>query len=295
MKVAAKAWVTSIGSVAVIVEGADVGLAYEMDGDGVPVTLLHGFTQSRRSWSEVRSMMPAGYRWVAPDLRGHGETRTSPGAPCTMEACTSDLELLWDHLGIERTHLVGYSMGGRLALHVAARRPGRLLSLLTVGAHAGLDGPARQTRRQEDDALARRIEEHGIPAFVDYWGGLPLFAGLQRRGPEFVAQIREQRLQNQASGLACSLRGMGAGAMQPVWEDLAGAGFPSTFVAGELDERYVAYAGRLAAAVPGGRFEIVAGAGHPVHQEKPAEFAGLLAGHLAAATAAASASSSTVD
>jgi 2-succinyl-6-hydroxy-2,4-cyclohexadiene-1-carboxylate synthase len=279
----------------VIVKGADVSLAYDVSGDGAPVTLLHGFTQSRRSWNEVVRGMLGGYRRVAPDLRGHGETAIAPNAPCTMEACTGDLEMLWDELGIERTHLVGYSMGGRLALHVAARRPRRVLSLLTIGAHAGLEGAARETRRQEDEVLARRIETDGIPSFVDYWGALPLFAGLQKRGPEFVELIREQRLENQASGLACSLRGMGAGAMRPVWDGLARAGFRSTFVAGELDGRYAGYAHRLAATAPLGRFEIVPGAGHPVHQEKPDEFARLLATHLAAATAAASSSSSTVD
>src|SRR3981081_1793928 len=91
--------------------------------------------------------MPQGWMWIVPDLRGHGKTRTQPGAVCTMETCTRDLEMLWDHLGMTRPHLAGYSMGGRLALHVAARRPQRILSLLTIGAHAGLEEEARAGRR----------------------------------------------------------------------------------------------------------------------------------------------------
>jgi 2-succinyl-6-hydroxy-2,4-cyclohexadiene-1-carboxylate synthase len=266
-----------------ILEGADVRLNYFVEGEGIPVTLLHGFTQSGRSWQEVIKTMPGGWRWVVPDLRGHGETRTRPGAPCTMDACLGDLVMLWDHLDVQRTHLVGYSMGGRLALHVAARTPERLLSLLTIGAHAGLDEDAREGRRLGDEALAKRIEQDGLEAFVKYWSGLPLFAGLERRGPSFVAQLRAERMNNTVGGLACSLRGMGAGVMAPLWRDLARVTVPSTFVAGQLDHGYVASARRLAAAVPHGRVEVVVRAGHSVHQERPEAFARALAAHLAAA------------
>ena len=278
-----------------ILEGEDVRLSYFVTGEGPPVTLLHGFTQSGRSWRELISRTPEGWKWIVPDLRGHGGTQTPRGAACSMDACTADLEALWDHLGVERTHLVGYSMGGRLALHVAARRPERVLSLLTIGAHAGLEEDARAGRRQGDEGLAERIERDGVEAFVNYWGSLPLFAGLERRGPAYVSEVRAERLQNHAAGLACSLRGMGAGVMEPLWDELAGATFPCTFVAGQLDHGYVASARRLAATVRNGRAEVVLRAGHPVHQERPDAFARVLANHLAAAAAAVTSSSSTVD
>ena len=279
-----------------ILDRSDVRLSYFVEGVGPPVTLLHGFTQSGRSWREVISKMPAGWKWIVPDLRGHGKTQTRRGAPCSMDACTEDLVALWEELDLGRTHLVGYSMGGRLALHIAAHRPERVASLLTVGAHAGLDEDAREGRRSGDDGLAERIEKEGIEAFVNYWGALPLFAGLERRGPSYVAQVREERLENHVAGLACSLRGMGAGVMEPVWGEVARATFPCTFVAGQLDHGYVASARRLAAAVPDGRFEIVPRAGHAVHQERPDAFVRVLASHLAAAmTTGLSAPSSTFD
>jgi 2-succinyl-6-hydroxy-2,4-cyclohexadiene-1-carboxylate synthase len=268
-----------------IVEGADVNLNYFVTGEGAPVTLLHGFTQSGRSWREVIANMPSGWRWVVPDLRGHDETRVrKAAAPFTMDTATADLEMLWDHLDIGRTHLVGYSMGGRLALHVATRRPERILSLLTIGAHAGLEGDARDARREGDEALAERIETEGLEAFVDYWSALPLFAGLERRGPAFLAQIRAERMRNTVAGLAASLRGMGAGVMEPLWGDLAKVAVPSTFVAGQLDHGYVAAARRLAAAVPNGHVEVVLQAGHPAHQERPEAFARVLGDHLASAS-----------
>jgi 2-succinyl-6-hydroxy-2,4-cyclohexadiene-1-carboxylate synthase len=281
-----------IHDLVVILEGHDVRLNYEVIGEGSPVTLLHGFTQSGRSWHEVISMMPKGWRWILPDLRGHGGTRVKPGAPYTMEACTADLEMLWDSLGVARTHLAGYSMGGRLALHVAAARPHRLLSLLTIGAHAGLDEEAREGRRRSDEALAQRIETGGLDAFVDYWSSLPLFQGLERRGPAFLAEVRAARMDNHATGLAESLRGMGAGAMRPVWNQLDHVNVPSTFVAGELDDGYSASARRLAASVPGSRVVLVQRAGHGAHQERPEAFARLLLAHLEAASERSESSSS---
>ncbi len=275
-----------------ILEGDDVRLNYEVIGEGSPVTLLHGFTQSGRSWHEIVSLMPAGWKWVLPDLRGHGATRVQPGAPYTMEACTEDLVRLWDSLGIARTHLVGYSMGGRLALHVAAARPERILSLLTIGAHAGLDEEAREGRRRGDEALAQRIENDGLEAFVNYWSSLPLFEGLERRGPSFLAQVRAARMDNHVAGLAESLRGMGAGAMRPVWNELGRVKVPATFVAGQLDHGYAASARRLAASVHEGRVVIVQRAGHTVHQERPEAFSRLLLAHLEAASERSEASPS---
>jgi 2-succinyl-6-hydroxy-2,4-cyclohexadiene-1-carboxylate synthase len=268
----------------VILEGEDVRLNYEVIGEGSPVTLLHGFTQSGRSWHEVISLMPDRWKWILPDLRGHGATVVRPGGPYTMEACTADLEMLWASLGIARTHLVGYSMGGRLALHVAAQRPDRLLSLLTIGAHAGLEEEAREGRRRGDEALARRIETEGLDAFVSYWSSLPMFEGLQRRGPSFLAEVRAARMDNHAAGLAESLRGMGAGAMRPLWNELNRVTVPSTFVAGQLDHGYAASARRLAASVPHGRVVLLQRAGHTAHQERPEAFSRLLLAHLEAAS-----------
>lgn len=264
-----------------VLDGSDVHLHYVVIGDGVPVTLLHGFTLSGRSWQEVIGAMPLGWKWVVPDLRGHGATRIPSGAPCTMDACMGDLEMLWDHLGIEQTHLVGYSMGGRLALHVAAHRPDRVLSLLTIGAHAGLEPEAREGRRQGDEALAQRIEKDGLEAFVDYWGSLPLLAGVERRGPGFTAQLRAERMGNHVAGLAKSLRGMGAGRMEPVWDQLSQLKCPCTFVAGQLDHGYVASARRLGSTVVNGRVEVVLRAGHAAHLERPEAFARVLTAHLA--------------
>jgi 2-succinyl-6-hydroxy-2,4-cyclohexadiene-1-carboxylate synthase len=278
-----------------VVNGQGVSVAYDEAGEGEPVTLLHGFTLNGRSWREVIAKMRDGRRWIMPDIRGHGDTRTDRGAPVTMEACAADLALLWDALGIERTHVVGYSMGGRLALHVAVRLTDRVRSIVTVSAHAGLDETAREGRRQGDEALAERIERFGIEPFVNYWAAQPMFAGLERRGAAFAARLRAERLSNDPQGLAASLRGMGAGAMEPLWDDLQQLDMPCTFVAGADDAPYVNYARRLSESVSGSHLEIVPRCGHSVAMERPAAMAKVLSAHLAWAGAApAGASSSTL-
>ena len=257
------------------------------------VTLLHGFTLSGKTWNDLTSRVRgAEWTWITPDLRGHGAT---PLMPCTMDDCVGDLVALWQRLGVERTHLVGYSMGGRLALHVATRLPERVQSLCTVGAHAGLDQNARLARRQSDETLAAKLESNGIEPFVNYWSAQPMFAGIERRGATFNARLRVVRLANAPAGLACSLRGMGAGAMTPLWDDLPRIACACTFVAGDDDSPYVTAARRMAAAVPDGRVELIPHTGHAAHMERPAAFAKVLVNHLerAAVDAGSSASSLT--
>jgi len=247
------------------------------------VTLLHGFTQTSRSWRELVGLLPQELHYLLPDLRGHGGTRVRPGAPHTMQACTGDLLAMWEREGVARTHLVGYSMGGRLALHVAARHPDQLLSLTTIGAHAGMAEELRPGRRSSDEQLAAKIEQRGVAEFVKYWSSLPLFKGLDRRGPAFKTALDAERRRNTAAGLAASLRGMGAGAAEPVWDRLGAVACPCLFIAGAEDHGYAHEARRLAAAVPDGRAEIVPRAGHAAQLERPEAVARLIAAHLRAA------------
>ena len=215
---------------------------------------------------------------VVPDLPGHGGSRE---APAGLGVATAGLVELWDRLGIETTHLVGYSMGGRLALHVASAHPERVASLLTLGAHAGLEGEAARRRRAEDEALAAQIEERGIDWLARHWAALPLFAGLARRGPQRLAELDAMRRAQDASAIARALRGMGGAAEPPFWHRLEAITARSLFTAGALDHRYREAADRLAGRVAGSRRADVAGAGHSAHLEAPEAFAKLLALHLA--------------
>jgi 2-succinyl-6-hydroxy-2,4-cyclohexadiene-1-carboxylate synthase len=244
------------------------------------VTFLHGFTQSGESWAELISLLPPGHELLTPDLRGHGRNPAPAAEPHTLAAGCADVVRLWDQRGVERSHLVGYSLGGRLALHLAARHPQRVLTLTVISGHAGLDEAARPARLREDQALAAKIEANGVEWFAAYWALRPLFAGLARRGPAFLEALDERRRHNRADGLAASLRGMGAGATEPFWVALGAIDAPTLLIAGAEDESYLKAGRRLAGSIKGARLEAVPGAGHVVHLEQPDAVARLLGAHL---------------
>jgi 2-succinyl-6-hydroxy-2,4-cyclohexadiene-1-carboxylate synthase len=161
--------------------------------------------------------------------------------------------------------VVGYSMGGRLALHAALGSEWR--GLVVVGASAGIsDAGERQRRRAADEELADWISAHSIDEVVGRWEGKPVFAS---QSPELVAAQRAGRLAHDPVQLARLLRSAGQGALEPVWERLASLETPLLALAGENDSTYRAAAERLAALVPAARAGVVPGAGHAAHLEVP--------------------------
>lgn len=247
----------------------DGTLAYLDRGTGPPVTCCHGFALAAASWTEVAAAAGPGWRWLLPDHRGHGRTRVPAAASHSLEAGAEDVLRLWDAVGAERSHLVGYSMGGRLALTLAVRAPERLSSLVVVSAHAGLEADERPPRRAADRAWARRLRREGVGPFADAWEALPLLAGVARRSRRARARLARLRRRSRPEGLAASLRDGGAGTMTPIWERLATVTCPVLVVAGAEDPRYRAHAVRLAARLPHGRVAVVPRCGHAVPAERP--------------------------
>ncbi|MFA9271505.1 MAG: 2-succinyl-6-hydroxy-2,4-cyclohexadiene-1-carboxylate synthase [Baekduiaceae bacterium] len=233
------------------------------------LVLLHGFTQTGRSWDGVVAALGSQrYTALAPDLRGHG---AAAGArPITFEAITRDVLAL----GGDRCALAGYSMGGRIALHVALAAPARISRLVLVATTAGIaDDEERAARRAADDALAARIEAQPVEEFARDWGAQPLFAD---QSPEVRALAHADRLRNEPAGLAASLRGVGTGAMAPLWDRLDTLTMPVEVIVGERDAKFRAIGERLHAAFPRARLTVVRGAGHAVPLEAPAAVAEVL-------------------
>ncbi len=256
----------------VLVDG--IALGVESVGEGPPLLLLHGFTGSARTWDPCVAALQSAVRVVAVDLVGHGRS-DAPADPARyrMERCMGDLARVLDRLGIERTGVLGYSMGGRVALHLAAAYPERVAALVLESASPGLADPAeREARSRSDQELAASIEREGIEWFVDCWERLPLFASQAALSETARRRLRAQRLQNRPHGLANSLRGMGAGAQEPLWDRLATVVMPTLVVVGELDARFRVAGARMAASMPRASLEVVPQAGHAVHLERPADF-----------------------
>ena len=240
-------------------------------GDGPPLVLLHGFTGSSSTWHPHVARLAQARRVIAVDLLGHGGT-TSPADPrrYAVERAVPDLLALLGQLGANTFALLGYSMGGRLALHVALAAPERVQALILESTSPGfLEAAERTARAQADKALAASIENEGIQAFVPRWEALPLFASQTYLPAAVRDQLRAQRLTNDPSGLANSLRGMGAGIMPSTWEHLGDLRMPVLLIAGALDKKYAAIAQAMAERASRAVTVIVAEAGHAVHIEQP--------------------------
>lgn len=242
------------------------------------VVLLHGFTHTGASWDPVLAALAERYRGpgpdtcdrvLAPDIRGHGSA--GDRRPVKLDSVLDDLAALPP---AEFT-LVGYSMGGRIALHAALALNDRVRRLVLIGASPGLGDPAeRAERRVADERLADEIERSTIEEFARRWAQTPVLAGL----PEDVAAaVHADRLRSEPAGLARALRGLGTGALPPLWSRLGEIAVPVALVAGERDQKFSRIASQMAERLPRAEVVVVPGAGHAVHLEAPHRVAGLIA------------------
>ena len=235
-----------------------------------PLLCLHGFLGNGGDFAGLVAGLTDRFRLLAPDLPGHGRSRL-PGSVCTMEGCAAALVSWLDREVGRKALLYGYSMGGRLALYLALRYPGRFAAVVLESASPGLaDAGARAARRQHDEALARRLEREGTAAFVATWYAQPLFDSL-RSAPGF-AELLARRQQQPAAGLAASLRGMGTGSQPSLWSELARLSLPLSVIVGENDAKFRDIALKMMTYQSAIDVHVVPGAGHNVHLEQAEAF-----------------------
>ncbi len=257
---------------------------YELVGDGPPLVLLHGFTGSLENWRPLVDNLKDHYTLLTVDLLGHGQTAAPPDAHrYSMASVAEDVIGLIDATIGKSCHLLGYSMGGRLALYIAVHYPAKINVLILESASPGLSTELeRAPRRQRDDELASWIETEGIERFVDYWEKLPLFASQQRLPTDIRARLRSQRLKNNPVGLANSLRGMGTGAQPSLWDKLRLLEIPALLLVGVLDTKFVGIAQQMYDLLPQAQLQIIPDAGHTLHLEAPAQYQNLIQNRLEA-------------
>ena len=249
----------------------------EADGDTAAsaILVLHGFTGDAESMASVADALREQARVLRLELVGHGGS-DSPAdeAAYTMAGCVRQIHAVKEALGLDRPHLLGYSMGGRAALAAAVARPDAFASLVLIGVSAGIaDSGLRAERVRADRALADRIEREGLEAFVDAWMALPIFASQSSRlGAAALARARAQRLRGSVRGLAQSLRGMGSGAQPALHAALSALDLPVLLVVGDEDARFRTIAAELEVALPDARTVVLPEAGHAAHLEAPEAF-----------------------
>ncbi len=262
------------------VNGVRMGFVRRGKPSDAPIlVLLHGFTGSANSWSSLLdALAKMGIQVIALDMLGHGQS-SAPVDPqrYAIEHCQVDILAALQQLGVapQQAILLGYSMGGRVALYTALS--GYFRALILESASPGLLDPVERAQRQQsDNVLADRIEYEGIPAFIDYWQSIPLFASQQNMPHDRFAAQREQRLNNNPLGLANSLRGLGTGVQPALDGRLQELTLPVLLIAGALDSKFCTIAHQMARQIPNSRLAIVPDAGHAVHLEQPERFVVLL-------------------
>ncbi|MDQ5811214.1 MAG: 2-succinyl-6-hydroxy-2,4-cyclohexadiene-1-carboxylate synthase [Actinomycetota bacterium] len=246
-------------------------LSYTVSGDPhrPAIVFLHGFIGSGADWAHTISALDEHLYCIAPDLPGHGRSVGLTPQAYTINGAAKMLRDLLDGLGISRAALVGYSMGGRLALYLALRHPEECSGLFLESASPGIEDAAeRELRREADEERASRLESDDFGEFLADWYRQPPFASLARH-EGLVLETIETRLRNDPGELARSLRGMGAGSQPSLWGELAALQVPALAVAGELDEKFVGISVRMASLGPRIRAAVVPGAGHNVRLESP--------------------------
>ena len=255
-----------------------VSYFYELTGEKRPLLiLLHGFTGNSQNWQPLLPILTPHFQILTLDILGHGRS-ASPSDPTRYHIAQVAADIvallgLLDQHTSEPAHLLGYSMGGRLALYLATHYPQRFRTLVLESASPGLKTEAeRADRRQRDNALADRIEREGMEAFVDFWESLSLWDSQAQLPPEIRAQLRQQRLQNNPTGLANSLRGMGTGVQPSLWQMLPEITMPILLLTGELDHKFCAIGKEMALLLPQAKHMTISDAGHTIHLEKPSQY-----------------------
>ncbi len=227
-------------------------------GSGPTLVWLHGFTQTKDSAHQFRSILAGTGELLTLDLPGHGQNAT------IVASLSETADLLADALPEEPFVLGGYSFGARVALHFALRHADRLMGLVLLGATRGIEDPSeREARRRRDNDLADRIEAIGTDAFLEEWLAQPMFASLPADALERTARSHDPQ------GLANSLRRAGTGTQTWLAPALGAIATPTLALAGAKDVKFSREALAIATAVRSGRSALVDDASHAAHLEAP--------------------------
>ncbi len=241
---------------------------------------LHGFMGSLDDFKTIIEILGDQFCCLAIDLPGHGQTQLlETGLSDGLHEIAESLMAFLHHLRFTQSHLIGYSMGGRLALYLACRFPEQFKRLSLESASPGLaTAPERCQRQQKDEQLAIQLETSLWPSFLSQWYEQPMFKPLHRH-PNFRVLL-ERRLKNRPQELAQVLRNLGTGSQPSLWEELSHIQLPIHLIVGALDSKFMGINQKMLSHCQNATLTVVPDCGHVVHFEQPHAFADLLTAHL---------------
>ncbi|MCG5059221.1 MAG: 2-succinyl-6-hydroxy-2,4-cyclohexadiene-1-carboxylate synthase [Limnoraphis sp. WC205] len=243
----------------------------------LPVLLfLHGFLGNGNDFNTVISPLSKSFDCIAVDLPGHGKTKVNSGDDFYSLSNTAKGLIDWlEELQIKQCFLVGYSMGGRLALYLALYYPQYFNKVVLESASPGLKTEKERTERYLSDVqLAKELEKLELEEFLTRWYDKPLFQTFKTH-PQFNT-ILARRLQNNPTELAKSMRWMGTGNQPPLWDKLSTSEIPLLLLVGELDEKFIKINQEMANLCSTAKLEIILNCGHNIHVENPQQWVKLV-------------------
>ncbi|HOP07915.1 MAG TPA: 2-succinyl-6-hydroxy-2,4-cyclohexadiene-1-carboxylate synthase [candidate division Zixibacteria bacterium] len=240
-----------------------------------PVICLHGFL-GRGDDFDFADSLTEHLRLIKIDLPGHGQSQCEEDELYRMERTALMIVSLIAQLGLHKPHVIGYSMGGRLALYLAVHYADKFGRFVLESTSPGLKTEEERAARVEhDETLAKHLESEPLEKFLDDWFAQPLFDGTTADADK-QALLKQKRLENDPTGLARSLRNMGTGRQPSLWENLPRIEADLLLIAGAQDYKFLKINREMAARCPRASLRVVKGAGHNVHWEYPEDYLALV-------------------
>jgi len=260
----------------------NVEIPSEVDQNKKFLILLHGFTGCAEDWLPVIEQMPNKYNYVAIDIIGHGKSDAPNNSSLySVDSLVQQLKFIKDKLTKEKVFLLGYSMGGRLALNYAVTFPEDIRGLILESSTAGIKNDDERSKRYESDMkLVEYIESHSIEDFIELWSDQELFYTQLRFSNDKLKMMKKKKAAANKTGYANSLRGFSSGIMPPVHDQLKKIPVKVLLITGDLDSKYTGINARIAKRFFKAKHKIVRNSGHNTHLEEPKRFIEIVTNYL---------------
>lgn len=244
-----------------------------------PILFLHGFTGNLKDWEFVKGNLDKKFTPIFIDLIGHGNS----SAPRKIEKYNSDNQIelirkLLIALNLKKVILVGYSMGGRLALSFTAKYPSKVNSLVLISTAFGFENKSeREERIKSDKVLSKQVKNSTIEEFIKYWINIPLFKSYKKLSKNKIETLAKDKIKrNRKVGMQNSLLGFSTGLMKNYFPKLGKIKTKTLLVCGELDKKFIGINKKAVKLLPNAKLKIVRDTGHNLPFQKPKEFLKLL-------------------
>ena len=245
-------------------------LFYKKDGTGIPLILIHGFTGSHESFETSVRYLRQFFKVITIDMIGHGKSFDKNPNNYTFERSVQLIKDILIELNIKKTNLLGYSLGGRLALHFAINSSILINKLILCSTSPGIkDKSKRRDRQNSDSYLVNLLLDQGIGGFVNYWESLSIWEPEKKLSNNIKQNMRKIRLKQNPLGLINSLNSQGQGIQKFLLKNLTKIQNKTLIFAGEKDNKYIKNSYEIQKNIKDSKVQIVPNSGHNLILENP--------------------------